>query len=146
MANRNITLSLPAELIRQAKIRAAERDTIINGRIRKLMEEEYVDSSGIVLSTQVVQEFYAAGSRKMGIPRPVLTQIVNEFLRLPLIVIGPPHIRSAMESAERHQISFWDALILAAAQSAGATVLYTEGLNHGQRYGEVLVRNPFREP
>ncbi len=50
-----------------------------------------------------------------------------------------------MESAERYQIPFWDALILAAAQSASAAVLYTEDLNHGQRYGEAVVRNPFQE-
>ena len=48
------------------------------------------------------------------------------------------------EFEERYQISFWDALILAAAESGGAGVVYTEDLNHGQRYGSVLVQNPFR--
>ena len=47
------------------------------------------------------------------------------------------------EFEERYQISFWDALILA-AESGGAGVVYTEDLNHGQRYGSVLVQNPFR--
>jgi predicted nucleic acid-binding protein len=49
-----------------------------------------------------------------------------------------------LEFEERYQISFWDALILAAAESGGAGVVYTEDLNHGQRYGSVLVQNPFR--
>jgi predicted nucleic acid-binding protein len=53
---------------------------------------------------------------------------------------------SAIQNEERYQISFWDALILAAADSGGAEVLYTEDLNDGQQYGSVLVRNPFRSP
>ena len=48
-----------------------------------------------------------------------------------------------LEFEERYQISFWDALILA-AESGGAGVVYTEDLNHGLRYGSVLVQNPFR--
>ena len=43
-----------------------------------------------------------------------------------------------------HQISFWDALILQAAQSAGVAILYTEDLSDGQRYGTVRVVNPFK--
>jgi predicted nucleic acid-binding protein len=39
---------------------------------------------------------------------------------------------------------FWDGLILAAAESGGAAVLFTEDLNDGQQYGAVAVRNPFR--
>jgi predicted nucleic acid-binding protein len=45
---------------------------------------------------------------------------------------------------ERYRISFWDALIVSAAEAAGAQVLYTEDLNDGQQYGQVTVRNPFR--
>jgi predicted nucleic acid-binding protein len=49
-----------------------------------------------------------------------------------------------MDNELRYQISFWDGLILAAAEAGGAEVLYTEDLSHGQRYGGVLARNPFR--
>ncbi len=55
-------------------------------------------------------------------------------------------IRSAIATSERYQISYWDAAILAAAERIGAGILYTEDLNHGQRYGSVLVQNPFRDP
>jgi predicted nucleic acid-binding protein len=66
------------------------------------------------------------------------------LLDSPLIVVGPSQITAAIQNEERYQISFWDALILAAAESGGAEVLYTEDLNHGQQYGTVLARNPFR--
>ncbi len=110
----------------------------------KELFREYAQAGRMVLSTQVVQEFYAAGSRKLGMPRRELRDIAVALLDSPLVIIAPSHITSAMEAEERHKISFWDALILAAAESGGAGVLYTEDLNDGQQYGTVLVRNPFR--
>lgn len=97
------------------------------------------------ISTQVVQEFIVAGLRKLKLPRTQVREITLTLLDSPLIVIGVSHIRFAMDHAERFQISFWDALILAAAEAAGAEVLYTEDLNDGQQYGGILARNPFRQ-
>jgi predicted nucleic acid-binding protein len=105
---------------------------------------EHAQSGRLLLSTQVVQEFYVAGSKKLGIPRRDLRDATAALLELPLIVLDASHISSAMEIEEQHKISFWDSLILAAAESGNADVLYTEDLNDGQRYGAVTVRNPFR--
>ena len=77
-------------------------------------------------------------------PRRELREAVAALLDLPLVVIGPPHILAAMDVEERYQISFWDALIVAAAESGGAEVLYTEDLNDRQQYGTVTVQHPFR--
>ena len=55
----------------------------------------------------------------------------------------PLHGR-AVEIAEQHLLGMYDALIVAAAELAGCDVLYTEDLNHGQRIGRVVVRNPFK--
>ena len=107
--------------------------------------EECLNNGRIVLSTQVVQEFHAAGSRKIGIPREALRILTGALLELPLVDVGASHIRKALWIEEQYQISFWDALILAAAESAGAEVLYTEDLNDGQQYGAIRVENPFRQ-
>jgi predicted nucleic acid-binding protein len=109
----------------------------------KQLFRQYARADRMLLSTQVVQEFYAAGSRKLGMPRRELREATAALLESPLIVVGPSHIASAMQNEERYQIHFWDALILAAAESGGAEVLYTEDLNDGQQYGTVLVSNPF---
>jgi predicted nucleic acid-binding protein len=53
-------------------------------------------------------------------------------------------ILQALEIAERYQISFWDALIVQAAEGFAAEILYTEDLSHGQTYGGVRVVNPFK--
>ena len=55
-------------------------------------------------------------------------------------------IERAWRLQERYALSWWDALIVAAAQSSGCAVLLTEDLQHGQRLGEVTVINPFRSP
>ena len=104
---------------------------------------ERYDKRDVLLSTQVVQEFYAAGSRKLGFSPHYLRDAIEKFLVLPLVLIGPAQIIKAIENEQQFQISFWDALILAAAESGGADVLFTEDLNHGQRYGSVLAQNPF---
>jgi predicted nucleic acid-binding protein len=112
----------------------------------KELFRQYAHAGRMLLSTQVVQEFYAAGSRKLGMPRPELRDATAALLDSPLIIVGPLQITSAIQNEERYRISFWDALILAAAESGGAAILYTEDLNDGQQYGTVLVRNPFRSP
>jgi predicted nucleic acid-binding protein len=111
--------------------------------IAQELVDQYSKLGQLVLSTQVVQEFYAVGLRKLGLSRGVLKQSVVALLALPLVLLGRPHILRAIENEERYQISFWDGLILAAAESAGAEILFTEDLNDGQMYGEVMVRNPF---
>jgi len=100
----------------------------------------------ILLSTQVVQEFYVAASRKLGLSRRRVQQAVAALLDLPLVTIGPRQIVSAISKEESYKISFWDALILAAAESGGADIVYTEDLNDGQQYGGIRISNPFRAP
>jgi predicted nucleic acid-binding protein len=63
----------------------------------------------------------------------------------PTVPTDYPLIVSAVELSVRYGLSYWDGAILAAAEVLGAATLYTEDLNHGQRYGRVRAVNPFRE-
>ena len=119
-----------------------EQDPQKQARSRALFREA-AQRRRLVLSTQVVQEFYVTGRRKLSLPRRELEATVADLLALHLVAIGAEHILRAIQIEERYQISFWDALILAAAESAKAEVVYTEDLNDGQRYGTVIARNPF---
>jgi predicted nucleic acid-binding protein len=105
---------------------------------------EHVRDGRLLISTQVVQEFYAAGSRKLRMPAGVLRAATAALLELPLVILSASHITAAIQNEDIHKLSFWDALIIAAAESGGAAVLYSEDLNHGQQYGSVLAQNPFR--
>jgi len=55
----------------------------------------------MLLSTQVVQEFYAAGSRKLGMPRRELREATAALLDCPLIVVGPPESAAALQKEDR---------------------------------------------
>jgi predicted nucleic acid-binding protein len=59
-----------------------------------------------------------------------------------VVVNGGDSILEALELEARYQLSFWDALVVHAAQVAGAEILYSEDLSDGQRYGTVRVKNP----
>ena len=68
---------------------------------------------------------------------------VRDFARLPLVRVHEVMILAAIERSRSMSFSFWDALILEAALSAGADRLLTEDLQHGQRIEGLTVVNPF---
>lgn len=113
-------------------------------RASGLMETLWDRGEG-VLSTQVLQEFYVAVTGK--IPRPLTPrkarEIVSDLSTWKVALLEVQDILKASELGERYRLSFWDALILAAAQKEGAVTLWSEDLNHGQNYDGVTVRNPF---
>ena len=117
-------------------------DLVKQARAQNLYRE-YASSGRILLSTQVVQEFFVAALRKLKLPRPHVREVATALLDLPLVTIRPPDIREAMEKEARYQISFWDALVLTAAEAGGAEVVFSEDLNAGQHYGVITVQNPF---
>ncbi len=98
-----------------------------------------------VISTQVLQEFYVSVRRKLDHPMSVAEArtCVSDYLKWRVVVNDEYSITAAIEFEERYQLSFWDALIVQAANRANTTILYSEDLNHGQRYGDLRVENPF---
>ena len=112
-------------------------------RARQLLERLWNSGEG-VLSTQVLQELCINLRRKIAHPLPVeeIRQIVQDYLSWEIVVNTPASTLHALEIEARYQISFWDALILHAAESVGATVVYSEDLQGGQKYGPVQVVNP----
>ena len=114
-------------------------------RARAIVEELWRDRTGVV-STQVLQELSVNLRRKAG--RPLDTkatrELVVDYLTWQVEVNGGDSILEALDLETRYQISFWDALVLQAAQASGAAILYSEDLSHGQTYGSVRVINPLR--
>lgn len=100
-----------------------------------------------VISTQVLQELAVCLRRRVSRPlspveiRKIITELQQEW---EVFVNGPEAVLRALDLEDRFQLSFWDSLIMQAAQASFATILYTEDLNHGQTYGSVQVLNPFK--
>ena len=97
------------------------------------------------MSGQVLAEFYfnAVRPNKLNLPHSVALEWIDDFHRFPVVAVTADLVAQGARCAERYKISYWDGAIVAAAQEIGADTLYTEDLNHGQRYGSVRVVNPF---
>jgi predicted nucleic acid-binding protein len=110
---------------------------------QKLVASLWNQKTG-VLSVQVLQELYVNVTRKIAVPiKPFEARTIVRAYMPWVIETRAEMVLAASEIEERNRISFWDALIVAAAQHAGATTIVTEDLNHGQRIEGVLVENPF---
>ncbi len=107
---------------------------------------ELVNSENFGTSGQVLQEFYVTVVRKASTPLKPAEALnwIEQFAHFPCQPITDSLVRIAIEYSVRFHISYWDAAIVAAADALGASVVYTEDLNHGQLYGRVSVINPFR--
>jgi predicted nucleic acid-binding protein len=97
----------------------------------------------LVVSTQVMQEFFVVATAKLGIADLAAKQILRAWNRFEVVGVDHSRIEEAIDIKTLNRISFWDALIVAAAASANCKVLLTEDLNHGQTIAGVRVSNPF---
>ena len=115
-----------------------------HNRARQLIERLWTSGEG-VLSTQVLQEFAANLQRRISLAMTYaeVRRRIELYLEWEVVVNGAGSVLRGLEVQERNQISFWDAMIVQAAESSGCEVLYSEDLSHGQEYGGVLVVNPF---
>ena len=107
-----------------------------------LMTRLWTERRGCI-SLQVLQEFYVAGTHKLKLPTD---EAASQVRRLGLWRVHGPlvdDILAAIELHQRHSISFWDALILRSAQASQCSVLWSEDLQNGRRWGNLEVRNPF---
>jgi predicted nucleic acid-binding protein len=95
------------------------------------------------ISTQVLQEFYVVATKKLRIEPAAAKAMIRQFDALELVLIDRPLICEAIDCSAMDQLSFWDGLIIAAAQKANCTELWTEDLNAGEVIRGVRVVNPF---
>ena len=100
----------------------------------------------LILSTQVLQEFYVSVTRKLVTPLDpeVAFQAVQGLTALPVVQIDPPLILLAIQRSRKVKGSFRDALILEAALAAQATLLYSEDFQDGSVFGGLRIVNPFK--
>lgn len=111
-------------------------------RARELLRRE---RDRIVLSVQVLGEFYVTVTRKLAEPLTpgAAAQAVEELCRFQVQAVRPELVRSAARRSQSHRMSYWDALIVETALDAGANVLFTQDLQHGQQIDDLRVVNPF---
>ncbi len=105
-----------------------------------------LESDDLVLSVQVLQEFYVQATRSSRTNRlshDTALAFIRTWQRFPVQENTLALLNAALAAKQRWHISFWDAAIIEAARASQASELLSEDLGHGQNYGGVRVVNPF---
>ena len=105
--------------------------------------ERIVSDNLPVISTQVLQEFYVAATRKLGVDPLIAKSIVQSFDNFEVIQITQNLIKEAIDCSIINQLSFGDSLIIVTAEFSKCNEVYTEDLNAGQIIRGVRITNPF---
>jgi predicted nucleic acid-binding protein len=117
-------------------------------RTTELIRQGVATGQGVV-SYQVVQEFFNVALRRFASPMTVAEaeQYLGTVFR-PLLAVHSSHAfyAEALHLQDRYRLSWYDSLIVAAAIEARCAVLYSEDLQHGQRFGDLQVANPMLSP
>jgi predicted nucleic acid-binding protein len=104
-----------------------------------------VEQDAGVVSTQVLQEFYVAATRKLGVDPLAAKAVLKTLSVFEMVQVTPALIDEAVDGSILNRISFWDALVVVSAASSGCGQIYSEDLNPGQRIRGVEMVNPYRD-
>ena len=102
--------------------------------------------SDLLLSVQVLQEFYAQATRVSApgaLTHEQAAAAIESLTRFPIQDMTLDLLRSALAFRNRFGLSYWDSAILAAARATGCDIVYSEDFSHEQDYDGLRVINPF---
>ncbi len=107
---------------------------------------EGIKHENLWLSVQVLGEFFNVVTRHIADPMSSdeAREIIDTISILPVQEIDSTMVRRAIETHMMYMISYWDSLIVSAAERAGCATIFTEDLNDGQAYRNMVVCNPFK--
>jgi predicted nucleic acid-binding protein len=107
-----------------------------------LLKQLYETGTG-VLSTQVLQEYCNVAIKKLKLPVAHIRAQLDMYEQFEVVQITPAIIRAGLDLNQTRSVGFYDALIIASAQTAGCNVLFSEDLNTGEVIAGVHLLNPF---
>jgi predicted nucleic acid-binding protein len=107
-----------------------------------LLKRLYEAGDG-VLSTQVLQEYCNVAIKKLKLPAAHIRAQLDLYEQFEIVQVTPAIIRAGLDLHQTRSVAFYDALIIACAQTAGCNVLFSEDLNTGEVIAGVRLVNPF---
>lgn len=119
------------------------RDTRKRTRARELIRRLLREQRG-VLSLQVLQEFFAAATRKLSMSSEDARRRIMQYSRFDVVTLDTVDLIAAVDLHRLHQVSIWDALIVRAAINGACTTLHTEDMQEGYVVETLTLRNPFQ--
>lgn len=121
-----------------------KRDPAKYERAIETVKRQLRNGSGVI-STQVLQEFASVALNKLRQRADVIVAELSLFESMEVVQVTPALIRRALELHGLHQLNFWDAAILAAAEAARCTRLWSEDFAPGSIHGQLRVENPLEQ-
>lgn len=119
-----------------------QKEPLKKDKAREILKK-IVDSHQPVISTQVIKEFYVLASTKLKADQLIVKNIIHNFRNMEVVSNDLDLIEQAIDISVISQLSFWDSLIIAAAEKANCEYVFSEDLNAGQTYRGVKVVDPF---
>lgn len=110
---------------------------------RTLLVSSLLNGTGVI-SAQVLGETYITLTEKLGIDEQAAAQEILQLAEFRTVEISASLVLRALQIKQEFTLSYWDSLIVSAAEFARCSTLWSEDLNDGQTYGTVTVRNPFK--
>ncbi len=117
-------------------------DAAKRAHARALIEKS-IEEESFVVSTQVLVEFYATSVRRRLLGPARALELVRFWGGHDTVPHTPDLVTRGLELHQAHSLSVWDGLIVQAALDARCDVLFSEDLQHGRRFGDLEVANPF---
>jgi predicted nucleic acid-binding protein len=111
--------------------------------VARVMIGEAIGADAFVVSTQVLVEFYAVCVRRKLLGPGRALGLVQLWSEHDTVSQTPELVMRGLALHQAHSISMWDALIVQAALDARCDVLWSEDLQHGRRFGNLEVHDPF---
>ena len=112
-------------------------------KICRRVLNQLVDKNRLVISTQIIQEFYNVSTLKLGLDKLFVKNTIKLFDFDETILLQPTIILKAIDIQILNQLSFWDSLVISAAKSANCTIILTEDMYDVQVIDGVKFQSPF---
>jgi len=117
-------------------------DPVKQKKARELLARSVLQDKPVI-STQVINEFYVVATKKLNADPVIIKNIIHNYSNMEIVQTDLQLIESAIDISIISCISYWDSLIIAAADKALCECIFSEDLNPGQNYRGVVVKNPF---
>ena len=125
-------------------VHAHDLDSGVKRAIAEHVLKQLWDDETGVLSTQVLQEFYAAlTTGATPVPRRAARELLHAYSVWPIVTLDAADVMTASDIEERHRVSFRDALIITAARKSGSTLLLSDAPQPYRPITGLALQNPF---
>ncbi len=109
------------------------------------MLHKLVNEHQAVLSTQVLSEFFVVATKKLEADPIIIKNIIHNFHNMEIVNTDSGLVDEAIDISVIYKLSYWDSLIIAAAERAQCQFIISEDLNPGQNYRGIRLINPFTQ-